>query len=487
MGASRRPSPRAGGWFDPVQTRRMRLALSLWLPLMLWGERLAFIVSGRTCEWPALSRGDVGDACGDPVHVAVIADPQLADHTSYAFAPYGSWTLAVVERLADVYQHRAFRSAVLPRRPQHILFLGDLVDGGFITARMEDYHASRRRFERVFRWPRRDPTSDRPPPDPAAFASAADPSYRTVHGNHDVGYANAALHFPQVVKRHEAWFGSSDYVARIGAVDVVAVNAPALGEGSPGASEFARRAWAHVRALRDETDVRPRVLVTHIPLPRETYSDGTCGPRRVGPIITPRLKTTKARDGETATSYQDYLTDAAADELLSATRPVMILSGHDHDHCDTARGASTEHTLGAFGWLMGNPRPSFGMLTLRGDDGGEKEGCDAAAMDGDAPTNPARIAAFDTCALPRYLLVVRGYGFLGVASVAWLLAWPSLRVASGYMRESRVAFARAFGVDPASRAPLVAAAWRHCGPFLVVLFVVFSTLVATTLADLRGE
>ena len=139
----------------------MRLALSLWLPLMLWGERLAFIVSGRTCEWPALSRGDVGDACGDPVHVAVIADPQLADHTSYAFAPYGSWTLAVVERLADVYQHRAFRSAVLPRRPQHILFLGDLVDGGFITARMEDYHASRRRFERVFRWPRLDPTSDR--------------------------------------------------------------------------------------------------------------------------------------------------------------------------------------------------------------------------------------------------------------------------------------------------------------------------------------
>ena len=244
---------------------------------------------------------------------------------------------------------------------------------------------------------------------------------------------------------------------------------------------------ARPRALRDETDVRPRVLVTHIPLPRETYSDGTCGPRRVGPIITPRLKTTKARDGETATSYQDYLTDAAADELLSATRPVMILSGHDHDHCDTARGASTEHTLGAFGWLMGNPRPSFGMLTLRGDDGGEKEGCDAAAMDGDAPTNPARIAAFDTCALPRYLLVVRGYGFLGVASVAWLLAWPSLRVASGYMRGiARRVRARVRRGPRLARA-LVAAAWRHCGPFLVVLFVVFSTLVATTLADLRGE
>ena len=516
----------------------MRLALSLWLPLMLWGERLAFLVSGRTCEWPALSRVAGGDACGDPVRVAVIADPQLADHTSYAFAPHGSWTLAVVERLADVYQHRAFRSAVLPLRPQHILFLGDLVDGGFNTARMQDYHASRRRFERVFRWPRQDPTSDRPPRDPAAFAAAAHPSYRTVHGNHDVGYANAALHFPQVVSRHEAWFGSSDYVARIGAVDLVAVNAPALGEGPPGASEIARRAWAHVRKLRDDVDVsandagkafaaagedveekregssegsrsacgrsgrsriRPRVLVTHIPLPRETYLDGTCGPRRVGPILAARVKTAKVYaktpdggrvevpDARGEVSYQDYLTDAVADELLSATRPVMILSGHDHDHCDTARGASTEHTLGAFGWLMGNPRPSFGMLTLRGDDGGEKEGCDAAAMDGDAPTNPARIAAFDTCALPRYLLVVRGYGFLGVASVAWLLAWPSLRVASGYMRESRVAFARAFGVDPASRAPLVAAAWRHCGPFLVVLFVVFSTLVATTLADLRGE
>lgn len=253
--------------------------------------------------------------------------------------------------------------------------------------------------------------------------------------------------------------------------------------------------------------------MTHIPLPRETYLDGTCGPRRVGPILAARVKTAKVYaktpdggrvevpDARGEVSYQDYLTDAVADELLSATRPVMILSGHDHDHCDTARGASTEHTLGAFGWLMGNPRPSFGMLTLRGDgdgDGEGLEGCDAAAdgsdgvdgvdgVDGDAPADPARIAAFDTCPLPRYLLVVRAYCLLGAASAAGLLVWPSLRVATGYMREPTPAFARAFGVDASARAPLVAAAWRHCGPFLIVLLVVLSTLVATTLADLRAE
>ena len=390
---------------------------------------------------------------GDPVHV-VIADPQLADHV-LRLRPvrvldprrWSAWpTSTSIARFAP----RCSLAARSTSSSSATSSTAASSPPGWRTTTPADDASSASSAGRVWTQPRiarpRTPPRSPPPPTPPTAPYTAT--------------TTSATPTPRSTSRR--W---SNATRRGSEAAITSRTAPSTSSPnrrrrcSLGASGFARRAWAHVRALRDETDVRPRVLVTHIPLPRETYSDGTCGPRRVGPIITPRLKTTKAGNGETATSYQDYLTDAAADELLSATRPVMILSGHDHDHCDTARGASTEHTLGAFGWLMGNPRPSFGMLTLRG---GEKEGRDAGCdeKDGDAPTNPARIAAFDTCALPRYLLVVRGYGFLGVASVAWLLAWPSLRVASGYMRESRVAFARAFGVDR-PRAPLVAAAWRH--------------------------
>lgn len=228
---ARRVFHRVGSYssqFDPLQTRLLRWLLCAWVALLLWRECLAFSWSGASCAWPTLprQRTGVGSNPGggdDVVHVAVIADPQLTDHTSYtSFAPRGSWSLAAVERLSDVYMTRAFRSAVLPRRPRHALFLGDLLDGGHVS-RPEDWERVRRRFDRIFRWPR-DPSSatvtektggtgdgvrgDDASAAAAAFAAAAKPmTYHTVHGNHDVGYSRAMLQRTEVLDRHEVRLG----------------------------------------------------------------------------------------------------------------------------------------------------------------------------------------------------------------------------------------------------------------------------------------
>ena len=149
------PSSSSSSHFDPLQARLLRWLLLAWVALLLWRERLAFGWSGASCAWPTLlqkagARSNPGGGTDGDVHVAVIADPQLTDHTSYRLrAPRGSWPLAMVERLSDVYMSRAFRSAVLPTTPRHVLFLGDLLDGGDVSW-PKDWERARRRFDRVF-------------------------------------------------------------------------------------------------------------------------------------------------------------------------------------------------------------------------------------------------------------------------------------------------------------------------------------------------
>ena len=266
--------------FDSLQARILQACVLAWVLAIVCRERFAFGWSGFVCAWPTLEGAGAssgGRAGGEmssaspytsspPVHVAVIADPQLTDLTSYSFAKKGSLSLAAIERLSDVYMARAFRHAVLPKAggllrtrtrlsscsdesnrrvcmnihpkdrrlssyghvrsrfeclllsttrpcceaPRHVLFLGDLLDGGHNTRDGADWERARRRFDRIFRWPR-DGTGtgtgtgggggagsysgggDKAAM-AAASAAAARPSYHTIHGNHDVGRAAASQH-----------------------------------------------------------------------------------------------------------------------------------------------------------------------------------------------------------------------------------------------------------------------------------------------------
>ena len=505
--------------FDTGQARSaVALLVLAWLPIVAWHEHVAFRATSASCAWPELE----GTTSASPdARVAVIADPQVTDFTSYrSFAPKGSWTLAAIERVSDAYQHRAFRLAVLPKRPERVLFLGDLLDGGWLTADDETFDATARRFERIFRWPGRDET--RSSDSPSSETDEHPKTHMSVHGNHDVGYASRAESFPEIRKRHESRFGVSNYVERVGGVDVVGVNAMAL-DGDP-RSEAAKETWAFVDALSVQQNVSsrnrpPRVLVTHLPLPKASYAPGSCGESRFGPVIQPRTRRTRR-----GVEYQDYLSDGSARRLLRATRPSLVLAGHDHDRCVASHeisgavfrargdgdgdgdatgrdGDATDHagvtvsvteiTLGTFSWLMGNPKPSFALMTLRGE-------VPSAAAEGTAKYVDTAI-----CELPEHLAGVWSYAYLGGFSAFVLLVWPSLRVAVAFMRSGDVeAFARRLGIDPkanrrvasgarpnldsvATWTRVVAAAlWRHCGPFFVALALVLGGIAGGTLWDL---
>ena len=509
---------RAGHVFDSGQARSaVALLVLAWLPIVAWHEHVAFRATSASCAWPELE----GSTSASPdARVVVIADPQVTDFTSYrSFAPKGSWTLAAIERVSDAYQHRAFRLAVLPKRPEHVLFLGDLLDGGWLTADDETFDATARRFERIFRWPsRRDALGDAP--------TEKKKKYLSVHGNHDVGYASRAESFPEIRARHESGFGVSNYLEEVGGVELVGVNAMAL-DGDP-RSRATRDAWAFADALAGNGSTSsspPRVLVTHLPLPKASYAPGSCGEARFGPVIQPRTRRTRR-----GVEYQDYLSDASAARALRAARPALVLAGHDHDRCaarheipEAESGAGTgsgdgdaagdatgdatgrrsddpkaatratvaELTLGTFSWLMGNPKPSFALMTLRGE--------------GEAAAFPGDVKHVDTaiCELPEHLAGVWSYAYLGGVSALVLLVWPSLRISAAFMRSGDVeAFARRAGIEPkakksafasgAKRADPVAtwtrvvaaALWRHCGPFFVALALVLGGIAGGTLWDL---
>ena len=578
---------------------------------MLWREVLAFHLAGWSCAWPTLATV----APRDVVRVAVVADPQLTDATSYpSFAPASSWTLAIVERVSDAFQHRAFRRALLPRRPDRVLFLGDLTDGGYATADPREFERVRDRFDRIFRWPRRteDDASDEnenenekeKEKEKRNRRAAHAPGYLAVHGNHDVGYAYHLARFPRVAARHEASFGPPAFVAAIGGVDVVAVDAMAL-DGDERRDERTKRAWAFADALkreqREEDDVdetsttpadetstpadetssaaasserrrRPRVLVSHLPLATSDEGRGpgaaACGALRGSPVVPQRVR----RGPGGAVAYQNYLSAASSARLLEAVDPALVLSGHDHDQCvetheyrappsrggggaeaaeagGRVRGSGggktktvEERTIGAFGWLMGNPRPSFAMLTLRGEGAEDSEGeaTEAAgrdAADGGAAaarggvgvgpesesesssektetldadeTVAGGVAATRVCFLPEHLRTVRAYAALGAVTALALLVRPSLVVTAAFITAggagSDAFAARVFGGEgedggggggrgatessrPARKRivalTLARAAWRHCGPFFVVAAVVVGLLAGLTLADL---
>ena len=405
------------------------LILLIWAPAIFYRERVAFNLAGASCQWPALDEGNGARSSDPSVHVAVVADPQLTTYLSYRELGRGNPGLIAVEGISDAYMSRAFRRAVLSNDPEHVLFLGDLIDQGERIVNPEEWHQARRRFDRIFRWPRRARSGDTHatgPLDNGDDGVSRDRerpvSYRTVHGNHDVGYSRFAVRLRHLYARHEEYFGSTNFVRRLGGVDLVGVGAMALdGADDPKArSAQTNETWEFVKSLAGDEfgtspfadgegtavddegggvearcvgePARPRVLVTHVPLSKRSYEPGTCGDQRTSEVVRDKTHMNSTAGGRRVEIprhdglgcyYQDYLRPATSRRLLDKVRPTLVLSGHDHDQCvgthevfarsgatgracATSGRSATEHTIGSFSFLMGNPRPSFAMMTVRG-------------------------------------------------------------------------------------------------------------------------
>lgn len=129
----------------------------------------------------------------------------------------------------------------------------------------------------------------------------------------------------QAVERYRRVFGPLEHNVTIGSVEFVLVDAQAL----DGSGDVAARSWNFVKQKAKEMKNHVRILVTHIPLFRP--DDTPCGSNRASRVINQRMN----RQGYAPfqITYQDYLTEKSSSKLLDSLKPVMVLSGHDHDQC----------------------------------------------------------------------------------------------------------------------------------------------------------
>ncbi|GAV84320.1 LOW QUALITY PROTEIN: Metallophos domain-containing protein [Cephalotus follicularis] len=372
----------------------------IWAATLLYGEMLAFWVPTLcSCSWPhpsnthnnSNSTMSGGGYPPDYVKVAVLTDPQLMDRISLPLPPK-SLALEIAQFYSDLFMRRSFFASILPFQPDVILFLGDYFDGGPYLSD-EGWQESLSRFKHIFGLNR--------------GGKDKDIKLYYLSGNHDIGYASLHSRKPEVIKRYENEFGTRNYRFTVGKVDFIAVDAQTL-DGHPHRNE-ASATWNFVKNVSMDVQLHPRVLLTHIPLHRRDWTP--CGPNRKSPIINqvsfPLLLA--------ILQYQNYITKESSDRILDLIKPVLILSGHDHDQCTVTHesrfGPVKEHTLGTISWQQGNLYPSFMLLS---------------ASNSAIPKTSSPEAVFpQLCFLPMQTHIYLWYLMLFVLNLFALIIWPT--------------------------------------------------------------
>ncbi|XP_052176868.1 uncharacterized protein C630.12 [Diospyros lotus] len=374
----------------------------VWAATLLYGEMFAFWVpSFWSCSWPHLrhrssspssSRMSGQEYPSDYVKVAVLTDPQVMDRTSLHLAPK-SLALEIVQFYTDLFMRRATLASVLPLQPDVILFLGDYFDGGPILTD-EEWQESWNRFKHMFN---------------LNMIGSSSTRVYYLPGNHDIGYAAVCFHMPEVVKRYEKEFGPRNYQFRVGKVDFIAVDAQTLDGSSQG--NLTTATWDFVKNVSRDVNSTPRVLLTHIPLYRPDGS--SCGPYRSSPIINQRVVHS---DRNQEIQYQNYITEQSSNLLLDMVKPVLVLSGHDHDQCTVTHmsknGKVREHTVGTISWQQGNLHPSFMLLS-------------ASNLVVHNLSSSDEAVKTHLCFLPSQLYIYLWYLSLFVLTLLLLLLWPT--------------------------------------------------------------
>ncbi|CAL4923043.1 unnamed protein product [Urochloa decumbens] len=399
-------------------TRLTLLLCAAWAATVLYGEMGAYWASYLACSWP--SSPPYSSLPNNHVKIAVVADPQLMDSTSLGL-PSSSVALQAAEFYTDLNMRRSFQSAILPFKPDVVLFLGDHFDGGPYLSD-EEWQESLFRFKHIFSL-----NEQRSKPHvPIYYLS----------GNHDIGYSAFFSVHPEVLGRYEKEFGSRNYQFSAGKVDFVVIDAQTLDAGAKKSKERSS-SWEFVKSLSPGNASHPKVLLTHIPLYRPDNTP--CGPYRSSPIINQRVSYAALDQGIT---YQNYLTKETSDLLLSLLKPVLVFSGHDHDQCtvvhSTPFGPVTEHTLGTISWQQGNLYPSFMLLSA-----GPKLSQNSTDMKPEVMTN--------LCFLPKQTHIYIWYICQFALTILLLVFWPTNGLGSLPCMNTFIGFMRSVGAELFSR------------------------------------
>jgi hypothetical protein len=386
------------GWWKHWSTTTW-VVFGFWVLALFWGEWLTFRAT-MTCDWPHVP-GRLGR--DRPMHVAIIADPQLTDRYSYSSLS-NSTLLHFVQFYSDLYMKRLFYLLQTYKHPSHIFILGDLFDS---TKQLDDteYEAELARFKSVFR--------------------VVNPktSLHYIPGNHDIGYKIPTV--SRLAGKYMANFGPLNQQVTVDGFEFVLISAPTLEPSAAYADEH-DSTLEFIESVKNENATLPRILLTHIPLYRERTD--SCGPLRTS---TPQIP------NHFGYSYTCLLPQTWSSYLLNSVKPMYIFSGDDHDQCtvvhwnndpDNAmqtlaakeevisqsnilKDGVIEQTVGTFSWLQGNPYPSFALVSLYPGNKGKSSSADHLEP----------VVAVNICFGPQQLYIYYSYIVLACLSLLLLI------------------------------------------------------------------
>ncbi|KAI0151555.1 hypothetical protein GGR57DRAFT_492870 [Xylariaceae sp. FL1272] len=101
------------------------LLAALWIVVLLWGERWLFVTKVQSCDWDHWEDWPAG---ATPHRLVFVADPQIIDPKSYPGRPWPINPLTM--RITDNYMSKSYNQIQKTLRPDTVMFLGDLFDGG---------------------------------------------------------------------------------------------------------------------------------------------------------------------------------------------------------------------------------------------------------------------------------------------------------------------------------------------------------------------
>ncbi|CAI2163788.1 3507_t:CDS:2 [Funneliformis geosporum] len=300
----------------------------IWTVALLIGEVFIFSYSMRKCSWPEHKNWNT-TAIG-PVHVAIIADPQVIDDYSYG-------RTGILQRISEIYPDMYMRKNWVNLQnifdPDAIIFLGDLMDGG---REWNDRKQVKFLIKSNLFLPEK-------PLKTSIFYLA---------GNHDIGFGDHVI--PEAFYRFRKEFGPLSYMTNIGNHSFIALDTITLSGSNDTLKKDAKELIQ--RLENDTTNSLPRILLTHVPLYRPPNTD--CG--------TLRQQSRYIKQGA-GYQYQNLILESLTNYILNKIKPMLIFSGDDHDFCEILHDeidGIPEITVNSFSFAMGISRPGFLLLSL---------------------------------------------------------------------------------------------------------------------------
>lgn len=292
--------------------------------IVIYAEWLYPANAFNQCKWSLGSNAK---------HIAVIADPQIIDE--YSYPGRQSFIRSLTELITDRFMARNFRFIHRKLKPDMIVFVGDLMDGGREWENTP-WELEYQRYRRIF------------PISPSVT------QLENVPGNHDVGSVDDII--PNSYKRFEDHFGKSNQIIPFAGFSLVTLDTNALmNTVRSNIEKPARDLLEDLKTRVDKLD--PIIIFSHIPLYRPDGSP--CGPER------------ETRPFSWVYGHQ-YITEVnptLSDEIIQNLHPAFIFSGDDHDSCKYthkwgAGESAEENTVRSFSMAMGVRRPGFQLLSL---------------------------------------------------------------------------------------------------------------------------